>query len=89
VLAEARKTELHAVRAQIAAICRALSQSLARDQATGTLAADLNALVSYENRLKESRTWPYNTAMLRTLLLSGLVPLVPVVGRWVVDSLLR
>jgi hypothetical protein len=89
LLARARKTELLAVRAQIAATCRALSQNLARDQATGTLPADLNALVIYESRLKEGRTWPYNTAMLRTLLLSGLVPLVPVVGRHFIDTLLR
>jgi hypothetical protein len=77
------------VRAQIAAACRALSQCLANERPTGTLPADLDALVIYEVRLKEGRTWPYNTAMLRTLVLSGLVPLTPVVGRTIVENLLR
>jgi hypothetical protein len=45
--------------------------------------------VIYEGRLKESRTWPYNTAMLRTLVLSVLVPVVPAVGRLVMETLLR
>ena len=89
VLAAARKTELRAVQAQIAATCRALSQSLAGGQATGTTPADLNALVIYEGRLKDSRTWPYNTAMFRTLILSVLVPAVPVIGRFVIEALLK
>jgi hypothetical protein len=89
VLAAARKTELRAVQAQIAAACRALGQSLDRSQPTGTLAADLNALVIYEGRLKGGRTWPYNTAMLRWLVLSVLAPLVPAAGRFVADSLLK
>jgi hypothetical protein len=89
VLAAARKAELHEVRAQIAAACRALSQCLANEQPSGTLPTDLNALVIYEGRLKEGRTWPYNTAMLRTLVLSGLIPLAPVVGRTIVERFLR
>jgi len=89
LLAAARKAELRAVRAQIAAECRALSRSLEEKQPTGTLPADLNALVIYEGRLKESRTWPYNTAMIRTLVLSVLAPLAPVVARFVVDNVLR
>lgn len=68
---------------------RALSQCLAGGQATGTLPADLNALAIYEARLKESRSWPCNTAMLRTLVLSVLVPVVPVVGRYLLDALSR
>lgn len=51
--------------------------------------ADLNALAIYEARLKESRSWPCNTAMLRTLVLSVLVPVVPVVGRYLLDALSR
>jgi hypothetical protein len=89
LLAQARKAELRGVQAQIAAACRALSQCLAGGQATGTLPADLNALAIYEARLKESRSWPYNTAMLRTLVLSVLVPVVPVAGRYVLDALSR
>jgi hypothetical protein len=80
---------VRAVQAQIAALCRALNQTLNRDHPTGTLSADLNAMVIYEGRLKEGRTWPYSTVMLRTLVLSGLAPLVPVIGRFVVETLLK
>jgi hypothetical protein len=78
-----------AVLAAFPIACRALSQCLAGGQATGTLPADLNALAIYEARLKESRSWPYNTAMLRTLVLSVLAPAVPVVGRYLLDALSR
>jgi hypothetical protein len=89
VLAAARKAELRVVQAQVASTCRALSQSLRQSQPTGSLSADLNALVIYEERLKGGRTWPYNTAMLRALVLSGLAPLLPVVGRFIVETLLK
>jgi hypothetical protein len=65
------------IAAALDGVCRALSQTLSQDQPTGTLPADLNALVIYEGRLKEGRTWPYNTVMLRTLVLSGLASLAP------------
>jgi hypothetical protein len=89
VLAAARKAELRVVQAQIATTCRALSQSLRQSHPTGSLPADLNALVIYEGRLKGGRTWPYNTAMLRALVLSGMAPLLPVIGRLIVDTLLK
>jgi hypothetical protein len=45
-----------------------------RSTETSTLAAELSALAVYEQHLETARTWPYNTAMLRTLFLTGLVP---------------
>ena len=35
---------------------------------------DISALIAYEERLQAARTWPYNTAMLRTLFFSIIVP---------------
>jgi hypothetical protein len=43
-------------------------------KSTGTLAAEINALAAYEDRLKATSTWPYNTAMLRTLFISVIIP---------------
>lgn len=46
----------------------------AAEESIGTLAEEINALVSYEERVKEARTWPYNTRMLRTVLVSTILP---------------
>ena len=43
-------------------------------ESTGSLGAEINALVAHEQRLEEARTWPYNTAMLRTLFVSVVIP---------------
>ena len=42
----------------------------------GTLGAEINALVAYETRLQAASTWPYDTAMLRTLFFSVIFPAV-------------
>lgn len=47
-----------------------ISQALILDQVEGP---DV-VLVAYESRLRSARTWPYDTAMLRTLFLSVVVP---------------
>jgi hypothetical protein len=49
----------------------------------------LLAWVICDRRLKESRTWTCNTAMLRMLVPSVLVPLAPAVGRLVLETLLK
>jgi hypothetical protein len=40
------------------------------------MAGEFTALAAYEARLRAAPTWPYNTAMLRTLGLTIFVPLV-------------
>jgi hypothetical protein len=37
---------------------------------------EYNALIAYEARLRTVSTWPYNTAMLRTIFFSILAPLL-------------
>jgi hypothetical protein len=53
---------------------RALVKRRAAEESIGTLAAEINLLVSYEKRLEETRTWASNTRMLRTLVFSVILP---------------
>jgi hypothetical protein len=75
VLAQARSQALADVRHQLEGAGRGLVQQLDEKQDAGALAAVVATLVAYEKRLTEARTWPYNTAMIRTLFLSVLVPI--------------
>ena len=83
VLAAEKKRELEAVQRNILRACRALMERVETNESTGPLAAEINALVAYEQRLRATRTWPYDTAMLRTLFFSIIIPggvaLAPVV----------
>jgi hypothetical protein len=54
-------------------------------QDPGQVAAEFNALAAYEQRLAGTRTWPYNTSMLRTLFVSFLVPLGSFLFKTVID----
>ncbi|MGD2157818.1 MAG: hypothetical protein PVG32_13170 [Anaerolineales bacterium] len=89
VIAAAKASELEAVRRHILRSCRELLERLERNQDSGKLPAEINALGVYERRLKSTRTWPYNTAMLRTLFFSVLFPigtvLLRVIGEALVD----
>ncbi len=89
VLVAEKKREIEPVRQHIKRACRSLVQHLDQNQNPGTLAAEVNALVVYEQRLLAARTWPYNTAMLRTLFFSVFFPLVSVLARLVVEILFR
>jgi len=74
VLAAEKKRELEAVQRNILLACRTLMKRFAANENAGTLAAEINALVAYEERLQATRTWPYDTAMLRTLFFSVILP---------------
>ncbi len=74
VLATEKKRVLDIVRAQIRDACGGLSERIDAGENTGSLGAEINALVAYEERLEQARTWPYNTAMLRTLFVSVIIP---------------
>ena len=75
VLATAKKRSLAATRCQLEHAGQDLVQRLAEHQDTGSLAATVATLIAYEHRLTDARTWPYNTAMLRTLFFSLLLPI--------------
>jgi hypothetical protein len=74
VLAAAKNQELARVQGHLLQACRALVQRLDEGQETDNLPAEINGLTTYEQRLQAARTWPYDTAMLRTLFFSVLVP---------------
>jgi TRAP-type C4-dicarboxylate transport system permease small subunit len=75
VLAQAKNQALADARRQLEGAGRDLVQQLKEKQDTGAMGAVVATLVAYEKRLNEARTWPYNTAMIRTLFLSVLVPI--------------
>ncbi len=87
VLSTEKKKQLEEVQSSIRAASRTLMERLAENESTGTLGADINALVAYEERLKTARTWPYNTSMLRTLFVSVVVPAGAAVGGIISDML--
>jgi hypothetical protein len=45
----------------------------------------ITALAAYESRLQQARTWPYNTAMLRTVFVSVLIPGGTIIRRVVAE----
>ena len=63
-------------------------QHVDRQAEAGTIASQINALTAYEQRLKATPTWPYNTGMLRTLFFSILMPLISVMVKMALDVLL-
>jgi hypothetical protein len=88
LLAGARDREQQAVKQQFLHLCRDLMQRLEGRQETGSLGAEINALVAYEEQLQAAPTWPYNTGMLRTLIFSVFIPAATVLAKIAVDVLL-
>jgi len=74
VLAAAKARELGVVRAALRAAEQQLLARLDAGGDPGELSALVSALAALEQRLLVARTWPYNTAMLRTLFVSVLAP---------------
>ena len=85
VLVQAKKRELEPVQRQLNQACRDLMRRLEGNQDPGELDARINALTVYEGRLLAARTWPYNTAMLRTLFFSVFIPLGSIAARLAVE----
>jgi hypothetical protein len=89
VLAAEKRRELAAVQDQILRATRTLMARTTAGESTVPLGADINALVAYEKRLLAASTWPYDTAMLRTLFFSVILPaiaaLARIVARLVID----
>lgn len=81
LLAAEKKRELDAVQRNLLQSCRALMAQIDTGESRGTLGADINALAAYEKRVQATSTWPYNTAMLRTLFFSVVLPIVAALAR--------
>lgn len=84
-LSAAKLRELEPLQRQINASCRELLRRLDQNQDSGDLPEKINALVAYEQRLQATRTWPYNTTMLRTLFFSVFIPLGSVIARLLIE----
>ena len=89
VLATSRVRELEAVRRQLRSSFHLLLHRLEQKEETGSLPSETCALAVYEKRLLQVSTWPYNTAMLRTLGVSVFLPAVTVLARRLVELLLE
>ena len=89
VLANTKNTELIAVREQLYKSCRKLLNQMENGEKTENIPTEINALAVYEKQLKETRTWPYNTTMLRTLFFSVLIPVGTLIGRIIVEALAK
>jgi hypothetical protein len=85
VLANAKARELDSVRNHLNVSFRALHHRLNNNIDTEIIPAEINALAEYEKHLQETRTWPYNTAMLRTLFFSILIPVGTLIGRIIIE----
>ena len=84
VLAKHKEHELSGVRRNLEQLGQELMQRLDGQEDASKVASEFNALAAYESRLQGTRTWPYNTNMLRTLFFTFLVPL----GSFLVKTLI-
>jgi len=76
ILSTEKKRQLQAVGQSILLTGRELQRHMAEQTRLGGTAGEYTALIAYETRLRAASTWPYNTAMLRTLSLTIFVPLL-------------
>jgi hypothetical protein len=84
-LQAARDTELKRVEALIRQECTAMVRQMEAGEEPSGAEQRIPALTAYETRLQQARTWPYNTAMLRTVFVSVLIPGGTIVGRVVAE----
>ncbi len=75
VLAVAKARALADVRGRIPEAYRRFTSHAPESEGSMDASSWLRALLAYEQRIEAARTWPYNTGMLRTLLLSVLIPI--------------
>jgi hypothetical protein len=85
LLQAARDVELRRVDGLIRQACASLVRELEQGVSAAESAQRVSALTAYEARLLQARTWPYNTAMLRAVFVSILVPGGTVIGRLVME----
>jgi hypothetical protein len=88
VLAAEKQRELQKVEHHIIESSRDLMGQMDAGASTGTLAADISGLAAYAERIRAAPTWPYNTAMLRTLFFSMIAPACMAVAKVVIQYLL-
>lgn len=75
-LRHAKLQELAGVQRLIGRTMRKLEAGVAEGADSQSLVNAVPVLLTLEQRLKQTRTWPYDTEMLRTLFISVLAPLI-------------
>ena len=88
VLAATRRQRVESIERHLASACYRLEALIAEGQDTHAVATELNALATSRQQLKAVRTWPYNTEMLRTIVVSIVTPIVVAIVSWVTAFLL-
>ena len=82
LLAATKRQRLESVERHLARACSRLEELISQNLDTHAVATELNALATSKRELKTIRTWPYNTEMLRTILISVVTPpLFTIIGR--------
>jgi hypothetical protein len=87
VLSRAKDEAMKRARQQIQRAGQEMLLRMEENRDTGSLSAEISALAAYQQRLDTARTWPYNTAMLRSLFFSVLAPIITMLARMVFDRL--
>jgi hypothetical protein len=85
ILAAEKKRALEPVTSRINQSCRELVKQIERGEDPGETPTLISTLVTYEQRLRDARTWPYNITMLHTLFFSVFIPIASVIVRLAVD----
>jgi hypothetical protein len=75
-MSEAKKHKLSLARKQLATFSRELEDRVTQGQMTGMsdLSSTITAWVTYEKRVKEAPTWPFNANIIRRLAMSVVMP---------------
>ncbi|UCD09164.1 MAG: hypothetical protein JSU79_00520 [Dehalococcoidales bacterium] len=78
VMSDAKKSKLIPARKLLAEISRELEDREAKDQREGMieLSSTFTAWTTYETRVKEAPTWPFNASIIRRLIASIIFPAV-------------
>lgn len=75
-LRRAKRQELAGIQRLIGHTMRTLEAQVAEGADTQAVVNEVPVLLTLEQRLQQTRTWPYDTEMLRTLFISVLAPLI-------------
>lgn len=81
IIASAKEDEIREVRHHIRAVSRQLLTRNGQPRITPQASDHLQALITYEKRLHQVQTWPYDVSTLRSLVVSVLIPGVTVLAQ--------
>lgn len=89
LLAAEKKRQFKSTNQSLARAYYRLQERISHDQDTDAVSRELNALAVSRQQLELTRTWPYDTGMLRTLFISILTPLMIGLARVIVPLLMK